>query len=66
MPLFSGWVILFQEEGGGGSKAKKDCVPKFDLQVRAPLIKFLFFPEAKFSYVGGWGVGSATIPGGPI
>ena len=40
-PLLSGWLILYG--GGGGVRGqKKVCVPKIDLQVRAPLINFIF------------------------
>ena len=38
-PLLSGW--LTPDRGrGGGPEAKTVCVPKIDLQVRAPLISF--------------------------
>ena len=38
-PLLSGWLILYRGSGGGGwvRGQKKVCVPKIDLQVRAPL-----------------------------
>ena len=54
-PLLSGWLILYPGGGVGGwvRGQKKVCVPKIDLQVRAPLINFIFFEE-KFSDVGGW------------
>ena len=65
-PLLSGWLILYR--GGGGSEAKKKlpkmCVPKIDLQVRAPLINFIFFQRKYFlMWVGGW---VSQNPGGPI
>ena len=54
-PLLSGWLILYRGGGGGWVRGqKKVCVPEIDLQVRAPLINFIFFPEEKFSDVGGW------------
>ena len=57
-PLLSGWLILYRGGGGwvGGSEAKKKvCVPKIDLQVRAPLITFIFFLRKNFlMWVGGW------------
>ena len=40
--------------GGGGAEAKPDlCVPQINLQISGPFDKFHFFPEDKFSYVGG-------------
>ena len=39
-PLLSGWLILYR--GWGVRGQKKVCVPKIDLQVRAPLINFIF------------------------
>ena len=50
-------IMLGGVLGGGGQK--KGCVPKIDLQVRAP---FHFVHEEKVSDVGG-GAGSAQIPG---
>ena len=51
--------------GGGGSQAKKNvCVPKLDLQVRAPLVHFIFFPRNTFLIrVGVW-VSQNPPPGG--
>ena len=42
--------------GQRGSEAKKKvCVPKMDLQIRAPLIHFIFFLRTIFlMWVGGW------------
>ena len=61
-PLLSGWLILYR--GGGVRGQKKVCVPKIDLQVRAPLINFIFFPRKNFlMWVGGW---VSQNPGGPI
>ena len=41
--------------GGGGSEAKKKVVPKIDLQIRAPLMNFIFFLRKIFlMWVGGW------------
>ena len=44
--------------GGGGVRGqRKVCVPKFDLQFRAPLINVLSYPRKNFvMWVGGWGV----------
>ena len=57
-PLLSGWLILYRGRGvgGGGVRGqKKVCVPKIDLQVRAPLINFIFFLRKNFlMWVGGW------------
>ena len=51
--------------GGWVRGQKKVCVPKIDLQVRAPLINFIFFLRKNFlMWVGGWVGGSAKIPGG--
>ena len=61
-PLLSGWLILYR--GGGGQRPKRVCVPKIDLQVRAPLINFIFFLRKNFlMWVGGW---VSQNPGGPI
>ena len=40
---------------GAGSEAKKTgCAPKIDLQIRAPLIDFIFFPGRNFlMWMGG-------------
>ena len=52
--------------GGGGSEAKKMvCVPKLDLQVRAPLMNFISFRRKIFLIWLGGG-GSAKFRGGPI
>ena len=62
-PLLSGWLILYRG-GGGGQRPKKVCVPKIDLQVRAPLINFIFCLRKNFlMWVGGW---VSQNPGGPI
>ena len=57
-PLLSGWLILYRGGGGAGGWVrgqKKVCVPKIDLQVRAPLINFIFFRRKNFlMWVGGW------------
>ena len=55
-PLLSGWLILYRGGGGGWVRGqKKVCVPKIDLQVRAPLINFIFFLRKNFlMWVGGW------------
>ena len=42
-----------QGEGGGGRGQKTVCVPKIDLQVRAPLINFIFFRRENFLMWGG-------------
>ena len=62
-PLLSGSLILYR--GGGGVRGqKKVCVPKIDLQVRAPLINYIFFLRKNFlMWVGGW---VSQNPGGPI
>ena len=63
-PLLSGWLILYRGGGGGSEAKKKVCVPKIDLQVRAPLINFIFFLRKNFlMWVGGW---VSQNPGGPI
>ena len=65
-PLLSGWLILYPGGGVGGwvRGQKKVCVPKIDLQVRAPLINFIFFLRKNFlMWVGGWVIQN---PGGPI
>ena len=61
-PLLSDWLIVYR--GGGVRGQKKVCVPKIDLQVRAPLINFIFFLRKNFlMWVGGW---VSQNPGGPI
>ena len=70
-PLLSGWLILYRGGGMGGwvgQRPKKVCVPKIDLQVRAPLINFIFFLRKNFlMWVGGWvGGWVSQNPGGPI
>ena len=50
--------------GGWLRGQKKVCVPKIDLQVRAPLINFIFFLRKHFlMWVGGW---VSQNSGGPI
>ena len=51
--------------GGGGSEVKRQvCVPKIDLQYRAPLITFIFFLREKFlMWVGGGGGIRRRSPG---
>ena len=62
-PLLSGWLILYRGGGGWVRGQKKVCVPKIDLQVRAPLIHFIFFLRKNFlMWVGGW-VGQAKSRG---
>ena len=63
-PLLSGRLILYRGGGGGVRGQKKVCVPKIDLQVRAPLINFIFFLRKNFlMWVGGW---VSQNSGGPI
>ena len=52
--------------GGGGSEAEQVCVPKIDLQFRAPLMNFILLLKKSFlmwvgGWVGGW-VGQAQEP----
>ena len=55
--------------GGGGRGQKKVCVPKIDLQIRAPFDKSHFVPEEQLSDVGGglgFGEGAqAAVPPPP-
>ena len=52
-------TVTYTEGGGAGwvRGQKKHCVPKINLQFRAPLINFIF-PSEKFSDVGMWVGGS--------
>ena len=55
--VFAYWLVdtLPGLGAGGGSEAKKKfCVPQIDLQFRAPLISFIFFPKEQYPDVGGW------------
>ena len=51
-PLRGDWSILHPGEGGSEAKTK-GCAPKIDLQVRAPLIHFIFVLRKHFLMWGG-------------
>ena len=63
-------AVTYTGGWGDGSEAKKNfCVPKIDVQFRAPLIIFISSPRKNFlMWVGGWarqrnpGCHSATPP----